>query len=199
MDKKAGSGLDARESGSRVSGLLILLSVCMLFCAVLSLPGCSDPGASTDEDGGSARASQEGKETDQTEPSTEIDLDSMDFEYLERDKDASYDVKTATSIIFDGESAQVKGGGGSCGRLDRHHFRRGVLRGVWNDGEAQIASCNEGLEAEQVYVNGGDIRVKADDDGLNASAREVTATGEQAAADQTEGGWGLEGAMRKGM
>lgn len=111
MDKKAGSGLDARESGSRVSGLLILLSVCMLFCAVLSLPGCSDPGASTDEDGGSARASQEGKETDQTEPSTEIDLDSMDFEYLERDKDASYDVKTATSIIFDGESAQVKGEG----------------------------------------------------------------------------------------
>lgn len=92
-----------------------------------------------------------------------------------------------------------KGRGGSCGRLDRHHFRRGVLRGVWNDGEAQIASCNEGLEAEQVYVNGGDIRVKADDDGLNASAREVTATGEQAAANQTEGGWGLEGAMRKGM
>lgn len=38
-----------------------------------------------------------------------------------------------------------------------------------NDGTIQITECYEGLEALQVRVSGGDITVKASDDGLNAA------------------------------
>lgn len=56
---------------------------------------------------------------------------------------------------------------------------------VINDGDVEVATCTEGLEAERVYVKGGDVRVTATDDGVNASARETTvATSGEALAGQ---------------
>lgn len=38
-----------------------------------------------------------------------------------------------------------------------------------NDGKIDISECYEGLEAQDIKVNGGDIKLKASDDGLNAA------------------------------
>ena len=43
-----------------------------------------------------------------------------------------------------------------------------------DDGTVNVTSCNEGYEAEKVYVNGGDTRIVASDDGLNASAADLS-------------------------
>ena len=41
-------------------------------------------------------------------------------------------------------------------------------------GTVNVTSCNEGYEAEKVYVNGGDTHIVASDDGVNASAADLS-------------------------
>ena len=65
-------------------------------CA-LALAGCT---------GNSAESSSE-----DTAVATYADIDNMDLEYTDRDKDASYDEASATKIVLNGESAQVEGSG----------------------------------------------------------------------------------------
>ena len=43
-----------------------------------------------------------------------------------------------------------------------------------DDGTINVASCYEGLEAEKVYVNGGDTSIVASDDAVNASAADLS-------------------------
>ena len=43
-----------------------------------------------------------------------------------------------------------------------------------DDGTVNVTSCNEGYEAEKVYVNGGDTHIVASDDGVNASAADLS-------------------------
>ena len=40
-----------------------------------------------------------------------------------------------------------------------------------NDGTVDIENCNEGLEGEKIFVNGGDVEINSGDDGINAVAR----------------------------
>ncbi len=40
---------------------------------------------------------------------------------------------------------------------------------TFNGGEAEISTCYEGLEAQHILVSGGNIKLKASDDGLNAA------------------------------
>ena len=41
-------------------------------------------------------------------------------------------------------------------------------------GTVNVTSCNEGYEAEKIYVNGGDTHIVASDDGVNASAADLS-------------------------
>lgn len=65
-------------------------------CA-LALAGCT---------GNSAESSSEN-----TTVATYADIENMDLEYTDRDKDASYDEASATKIVLNGESAEVEGSG----------------------------------------------------------------------------------------
>ncbi len=64
---------------------------------VLALAGCVE---------NSAESSSE-----DTAVATYADIENMDLEYTDRDKDASYDEASATKIVLNGESAQVEGSG----------------------------------------------------------------------------------------
>lgn len=47
------------------------------------------------------------------------------------------------------------------------------------DGQIDISTCYEGLEAQQVYVNGGDVSIVSSDDSINASSPgESTSSGD---------------------
>ncbi len=61
----------------------------------------------------------------------------------------------------------------------------GETRLVVDDGVIDIQSCVEGLEAQEVIVNGGDIAVEASDDALNAAVADLTSGDETAAAAGT--------------
>lgn len=52
-----------------------------------------------------------------------------------------------------------------------------------NDGSFVVETCNEGYEAEQVVVNGGDINICALDDAMNASAADLSDDSESSDAD----------------
>lgn len=41
-------------------------------------------------------------------------------------------------------------------------------------GTVNVTSCYEGYEAEKIYVNGGDTHIVASDDGVNASAVDLS-------------------------
>ena len=43
-----------------------------------------------------------------------------------------------------------------------------------DDGTVDVASCYEGYEAEKIYVNGGETHIVASDDGVNASAADLS-------------------------
>ena len=43
-----------------------------------------------------------------------------------------------------------------------------------DDGTVDVTSCYEGYEAEKIYVNGGETHIVASDDGVNASAADLT-------------------------
>ena len=62
-----------------------------------------------------------------------------------------------------------------------------------NGGQVEVASCVEGLEAEQVYVNDGDVYVTSSDDAVNAAARGSSTSGDAAAAGGGELGDGAVG------
>ena len=52
-----------------------------------------------------------------------------------------------------------------------------------NDGSFVVEACNEGYEAEQVVVNGGDTNICALDDAMNASAADLSDDSESSDAD----------------
>ena len=54
-----------------------------------------------------------------------------------------------------------------------------------NDGSFVAETCNEGYEAEQVIVNGGDTDIYALDDALNASAADLSDDSESSDSDAT--------------
>lgn len=97
-----------QSASIRVKPTLLLLF--LLVFASLAFAGCSATKATADEQS-SSEASQDAVESDQV--SAEINMDEMDFEYTDRDKDASYDADSATVIAFDGDTAEVKGDGAS--------------------------------------------------------------------------------------
>lgn len=80
--------------------------------ATLALAGCS---GGTYGSGGEAATggdgAAEGATTEATDWDALIDIDGMDFEYTDRDKDASYDAASATVIALNGSGATVQGAG----------------------------------------------------------------------------------------
>ncbi|WP_165173037.1 carbohydrate-binding domain-containing protein [Adlercreutzia sp. ZJ242] len=54
-------------------------------------------------------------------------------------------------------------------------------------GSVDVATCNEGLEAEQVQVSGGEVSIVANDDGVNAAARDTVTGGADNAPGVSEG------------
>ena len=51
-----------------------------------------------------------------------------------------------------------------------------------NGGQVEVALCVEGLEAEQIYMNDGDVYVTSSDDAVNAAARGSSTSGDAAGA-----------------
>ncbi len=62
-----------------------------------------------------------------------------------------------------------------------------------NGGWVEATSCVEGLEAEQVYVNDGDVYVTSSDDAVNAAARGSSTSGDAGAAGGGAPGGGAAG------
>lgn len=76
------------------------------------------------------------------------------------------------SLLIDGGSFEVETGD------DAFHADQDV---VVNGGTLSITECREGLEGYRVTVNGGDISIKASDDGVNAASPKAA----EETADQT--------------
>ena len=60
-------------------------------------------------------------------------------------------------------------------------------------GVIDVADCYEGLEAEKLYINGGETHITARDDALNAASAETTTGDDGAAGDAGAGAAGREG------
>lgn len=84
----------------------------------LALAGCAGgtfdtadegSGGKTEQQGGQAQG--DGASTGEVDWASLIDIPGMDFEYSDRDKDAAYDVASATAIALSGEGATVSGEG----------------------------------------------------------------------------------------
>lgn len=67
-----------------------------------------------------------------------------------------------------------------------------------DDGAVNVTSCNEGYEAEKVYVNGGDTHIVASDDGLNASAADLSDDADADTVSSTLPNGGTPGAPGQG-
>lgn len=65
-------------------------------------------------------------------------------------------------------------------------------------GTVNVTSCNEGYEAEKVYVNGGDTHIVASDDGVNASAADLSDDADADTVSSTLPNGGTPGAPGKG-
>lgn len=65
-------------------------------------------------------------------------------------------------------------------------------------GTVNVTSCNEGYEAEKVYVNGGDTHIVASDDGVNASAADLSDDADADTVSSTLPNGGTPGALGKG-
>lgn len=65
-------------------------------------------------------------------------------------------------------------------------------------GTVNVTSCNEGYEAEKVYVNGGDTHIVASDDGVNASAADLSDDADADNVSSTLPNGGTPGAPGKG-
>lgn len=67
-------------------------------------------------------------------------------------------------------------------------------------GTVDVKSCFEGYEAEKIYINGGETRIVASDDAINAAAAEVAGTGEESANEfQSQGGMPMTGMAEGGF
>lgn len=53
------------------------------------------------------------------------------------------------------------------------------------DGNINVKSCYEGIEAEKIFINGGTSNVKSSDDGVNAVAADSSSTNSNASAAQS--------------
>ena len=65
-------------------------------------------------------------------------------------------------------------------------------------GTVNVTSCNEGYEAEKIYVNGGDTHIVASDDGVNASAADLSDDADADTVSSTLPNGGTPGAPGKG-
>lgn len=65
-------------------------------------------------------------------------------------------------------------------------------------GIMNVTSCNEGYEAEKVYVNGGDTHIVASDDGVNASAADLSDDADADTVSSTLPNGGTPGAPGQG-
>lgn len=67
-----------------------------------------------------------------------------------------------------------------------------------DDGTVNATSCNEGYEAEKVYINGGDTHIVASDDGVNASAADLSDDADADTVSSTLPNGGTPGAPGQG-
>ena len=67
-----------------------------------------------------------------------------------------------------------------------------------DDGTVNVTSCNEGYEAEKIYVNGGDTHIVASDDGVNASPADLSDDADADTVSSTLPNGGTPGAPGKG-
>ncbi len=63
---------------------------------------------------------------------------------------------------------------------------------VIDGGTVDVTSCYEGYEAEKLYVNGGDTRIVASDDAVNAAAADLGDDDADEAADVSAEAPGFE-------
>ena len=87
-------------------------AVASALVATLALSGCA--GGTYGDDGGEAdtrEGSTGAATTEAVDWDALIDIDGMDFDYTDHDKDASYDAAAATIITLTGTGASVAGDG----------------------------------------------------------------------------------------
>ena len=92
----------------------IFAPVGLLLAFSLMMGGCAANTNTTDSSAESSAGAEQQAAADTgstAQASLDIDMAAMDFEYTDRDKDASYDAASATYITLDGASASVAGAG----------------------------------------------------------------------------------------
>ena len=134
-----------RRRPSKSVACILLAGI--LTCSVLFGYGCTDPGVSTDasSDTTESDAAQETQGNSQEQSGIQIDMDGMDFEYSDRDKDASYDASSATKIALDGETASVQGDGAQANGSVVTISQEGtyVVSGVLKDGQLVVDAAED--------------------------------------------------------
>ena len=110
---------------------------------VLALAGCTGYSASD--------------ASDDSALATYADIESMDLEYTDRDKDASYDEATATKITLEGESARVEGDGAQAdgARVDIEAEGTYLIAGQLTNGQIHVNVAD--TEKVQLVLAGASI------------------------------------------
>ena len=129
--------------------------------ATLALSGCvggtygdnAAEGVGAAGEGGGAAASTEAVDWDAL-----IDINGMDFDYSDRDKDASYDAASATKIALSGAGATVEGDGAAVDGSTVTITAAGtyVVSGELTDGELVVNATDQ--DKVQVVLAGATIR-----------------------------------------
>ena len=146
-------------------------AVAVALTGALALTGCA--GGNYGDDAAVAGDDAQKQDTSATDSGAEavdwdalIDIDGMDFDYSDRDKDASYDAASATTIELTGDGATVTGEGASVDGSTVAIFAAGtyVVSGELADGEVVVNASDQ--DKVQVVLAGASVR-NADGAALN--------------------------------
>ncbi len=146
-------------------------AVAVALTGALALTGCA--GGNYSDDAAVAGDDAQKQDTSATDSGAEavdwdalIDIDGMDFGYSDRDKDASYDAASATTIALAGDGATVTGEGATADGSTVTISAAGtyVVSGELADGEVVVNASDQ--DKVQVVLAGASIR-NADGAALN--------------------------------
>ncbi|EOS51027.1 hypothetical protein C811_01445 [Adlercreutzia caecimuris B7] len=128
--------------------------------ATLALSGCAggtyDDNAA--ENGGPTGEGGAAANTETVDWDALIDIAGMDFDYSDRDKDASYDAASATKIVLSGAGATIEGDGASADGSTVTITAAGtyVVSGELTDGALVVNATDQ--DKVQVVLDGATIR-----------------------------------------
>lgn len=105
----------------------------------------------------------------------------------------SYSLNTADDAIHANDSVTINGGTYTISSGDDAVHGEGTL--TITACTMDVAECYEGLEAEKIYVSGGELTLNCSDDGLNAAGGTDSSGSTGGRDGMFGGGWGGMGGM----